>query len=195
MLKENKTMSTNSVSLSLKTSILVAICLQNAGYALFRKYSTKYENVSSKEILIVSEFLKLIISIWMIFYGDSEKTSDVENRTELSNGFSRLKWLLMNSWKMLVLAIIYGVMNILSFVALQYIGAGEFTICAQLKILTTAGFSTLILKTNLSSTKWRALALLVLGCILVASPSFNNSLTKTVQSTLSEQLHYQSICR
>eukprot|EP01035_Chromulina_nebulosa_P018607 gene18607-24336_t len=73
---------------------------------------------------------------------------------------------------MFLLAAIYGAMNILSFVALEYIGAGEFTICAQLKILTTAGFAVLILGTSLSNTKWRALALLVLGCTLVASPSF-----------------------
>ena len=39
----------------------------------------------------------------------------------------------------LILAGIYGAMNILSFIALEYIGAGEFTICAQLKILSTAG--------------------------------------------------------
>jgi hypothetical protein len=76
------------------------------------------------------------------------------------------------SGKMLVLAVIYGTMNILSFVALQYIGAGEFTICAQLKILTTAGFSVLILRTSMSWTRWRALVLLVLGCTLVASPTF-----------------------
>lgn len=75
---------------------------------------------------------------------------------------------------MFVLAGIYGAMNILSFVALQYIGAGEFTICAQLKILTTAAFSVMILKTSLTWTKWRALASLVLGCILVASPNFGS---------------------
>lgn len=45
----------------------------------------------------------------------------------------------------------------------------------QLKVLTTAGFSVLILQTSLSWTKWRALALLVLGCTLVASPTFDNS--------------------
>ena len=73
---------------------------------------------------------------------------------------------------MFVLAAIYGAMNILSFVALQYIGAGEFTICAQLKIMTTAAFSVLYLGTSLTWTKWRALASLVLGCILVASPNF-----------------------
>jgi solute carrier family 35 (UDP-sugar transporter), member A1/2/3 len=49
-------------------------------------------------------------------------------------------------------------------------GAGEFTVCAQLKILTTATFSVIILGTQLTETKWRALALLVLGCILVAIP-------------------------
>ena len=74
---------------------------------------------------------------------------------------------------MFVLAAIYGAMNILSFVALQYIGAGEFTICAQLKILTTAAFSVIILRTQLTWTKWRSLASLVLGCILVASPNFS----------------------
>lgn len=46
---------------------------------------------------------------------------------------------------------------------------------AQLKILTTAAFSVLILKGSFSSTKWRALFLLVLGCVLVASPTFNTS--------------------
>ena len=43
----------------------------------------------------------------------------------------------------------------------------------QLKILTTAGFAVLILNRNISSAKWRALLLLVLGCVLVASPAYN----------------------
>lgn len=86
----------------------------------------------------------------------------------------KLRWLVEHSSKMFVLAAIYGAMNILSFVALQYIGAGEFTICAQLKILTTAAFSVVILRTQLTWTKWRALASLVLGCILVASPNFSS---------------------
>mmetsp|Transcript_12016 Transcript_12016/g.17989 ORF Transcript_12016/g.17989 Transcript_12016/m.17989 type:complete len:380 (+) Transcript_12016:18-1157(+) len=162
----------NPCNVSLKTWILIAICLQNAGYSLIRKYSVKYENVSSKEILIVSEIIKLVVSIWMTL-NDKEKT-DAQG-----TGINKLIWLVVNSSKMLVLAGIYGAMNILSFVALQYIGAGEFTICAQLKILSTAGFSVLILGTSLSATKWRALALLVFGCILVASPSFDNNLSNS----------------
>ena len=151
--------------LSLRSAILIGVCLQNAGYTLIRKYSTQTENVSSKEVLLVAEAIKLIIATWLTV--TSTEKSDAQGV-----GFAKLKWLLAHSGKMLVLAGIYGAMNILSFVALQYIGAGEFTICAQLKILTTAGFSVLIMRTTLSSNKWRALALLVLGCILVASPAF-----------------------
>lgn len=150
---------------SVKTWILILICVQNAGYSLIRKYSVANENVSSKEILIVAEFLKMIISVYMTL-NDTEE-SDAEGK-----GLAKLMWLLKNSGRMFVLAGIYGAMNILSFVALEYIGAGEFTICAQLKILSTAGFSVLILGTSLSWAKWRALLLLVLGCLLVASPSF-----------------------
>lgn len=153
---------------SLKTIILVAICLQNASYTLLRKYSTMTENVSSKEILLVSEILKVIAATYLTLV-------DTEQSSAQGKGIHKLKWLILNSGKMFLLAVIYGAMNILSFVALQYIGAGEFTICAQLKILTTAGFSVLILKTSLSTGKWRALVLLVLGCILVASPSFSKT--------------------
>ena len=150
---------------ALRTIILVALCLQNAGYTLLRKYSMVSENVSSKEILLVGEVIKLFVSIWFLY-------SDTEVSDAQGHGVSKMLWLIKNSQKMLVLAAIYGAMNILSFVALLYIGAGEFTVCAQLKILTTAGFSVAILGTSLSWTKWRALLLLVLGCILVASPSF-----------------------
>lgn len=155
---------------SIRTIILVALCLQNACYTLVRKYSTKYEDVSSKEILFVSELIKIVFSVYMIMNETDSTKSDSQGE-----GIGKLMWLLKNSSKMFILALIYGAMNILSFVALQYIGAGEFTICAQLKILTTAGFAVLVLKTSLTPTKWRALALLVLGCILVASPSFTQS--------------------
>lgn len=166
--KENGALMENNFSI--RTIILVALCLQNACYTLVRKYSTKYEDVSAKEILIVSEIIKIAFSVYMVLTESDSTKSDSQGQ-----GLDKLVWLLKNSSKMFILAAIYGAMNILSFVALQYIGAGEFTICAQLKILTTAGFAVLVLRTSLTATKWRALALLVLGCILVASPSFKQS--------------------
>jgi UDP-sugar transporter A1/2/3 len=164
--KNNNRMSGRYASmLTLRNSILLGVCLQNAGYTLIRKYSTITENVSSKEILLMAEIIKVSFAAWYT-------VTDKEPSDAQGQGVDKLVWLIKNSGKMLVLAVIYGTMNILSFVALQYIGAGEFTICAQLKILTTAGFSVLILRTSMSWTRWRALVLLVLGCTLVASPTF-----------------------
>lgn len=154
-------------SLNFKHVVLIAICLQNAFYTLLRKYSVQSENVSSKEILLLSEVIKILVSTFLVV--TSNEASDAQG-----HGVQKLTWLVAHSGKMFVLAGIYGVMNILSFVALMYIGAGEFTICAQLKVLTTAAFSVIIIKTQLSWTRWRALFLLVLGCTLVASPSLSH---------------------
>ncbi|KAL3940678.1 MAG: hypothetical protein SGBAC_004822 [Bacillariaceae sp.] len=71
---------------------------------------------------------------------------------------------------MFVLALIYGAMNILSFVSLRNISAGMFTIFAQCKIMTTAVFSSIILQRSYSWTKWRALIALMMGVLLFSQP-------------------------
>ncbi len=65
-------------------------------------------------------------------------------------------------------------MNILSFVALRNISASLFTICAQLKILTTATCSCLMLSRKYSMVKWRALITLSIGVLLFSEPVWNN---------------------
>ena len=65
---------------------------------------------------------------------------------------------------------IYGAMNILSFVSLRNISAGMFTIFAQCKIMTTATFSSIILGRKYSWTKWRALIALMMGVLLFSEP-------------------------
>lgn len=87
----------------------------------------------------------------------------------------KLKYILRRSSKMGILALIYGAMNILSFVSLRNISAGIFTIFAQLKILTTAVCSSVILGRSYSSTKWRALISLMLGVLLFSEPIWNNA--------------------
>eukprot|EP01034_Spumella_vulgaris_P031004 gene31004-38316_t len=67
----------------------------------------------------------------------------------------------------------YSIMNIASYYALARVDASVYTVLGQLKTLTTAAFSVLFLSKNISSAKWRSLVLLVLGCVLVASPTFN----------------------
>jgi len=88
---------------------------------------------------------------------------------------SHLKMLAMTSRKMFALSLIYGLMNILSYVALRNVSAGIFTICAQLKILTTACFSTLLLQRRYSWTQWRALFMLIIGVLIFSEPVWNQS--------------------
>jgi len=90
------------------------------------------------------------------------------------NGGAKLKYLINRSSKMAVLAMIYGAMNILSFVSLRNISAGMFTIFAQLKILTTATCSSVMLRRSYSMTKWRALISLMMGVLLFSEPIWNN---------------------
>lgn len=72
------------------------------------------------------------------------------------------------------LSIIYGLMNILSYVALRNISASLFTICAQLKILTTATFSCTLLNRTYSMVKWRALLTLSIGVLIFSEHIWND---------------------
>ena len=155
------------VPLSIRTTVLASVTLQNSLYTLLRRYSQGVlkEKTSSAEVLLVGEVIKLITSAYVTTRYSTEVT-DAQG-----SGFEKLIWLVSNSMKMMALALIYGCMNVLSFVALKRIDAAAFTVCAQLKILSTASFSVLILKRHITWTKWRALILVVVASILVSTPS------------------------
>lgn len=105
----------------IRNVILFALLAQNSGYTLLRKLSTSTEEVSSREILLVGELVKLFVSS-IIVVNSSEPSSSV------GKGMAKLVWVISNSKKMLVLAGIYLGMNVLSFISLTYIGAGEFSV-------------------------------------------------------------------
>jgi solute carrier family 35 (UDP-sugar transporter), member A1/2/3 len=117
---------------------------------------------------LVGELIKIGYSAWMISK-DLPTTTSLDGTTKTTLP-QRIQYLVATSKKMCGLALIYGAMNILSFVALRNISAGMFTIFAQCKILTTAAFSTLLLRHQYSWTKWRALIALLLGVLLFSEP-------------------------
>lgn len=120
--------------------------------------STKYE------LLLVGEVVKIAFSAYMI-------SGILPKGDTLS---FRLQYLTSRSGKMFALALIYGLMNILSYVSLRNIGAGVFTIFAQCKILTTASFSAIILRRQYSWAQWRALIALMLGVLLFSEPIWSD---------------------
>lgn len=157
-----------------KTFVLLILCFQNSFFTLLRRYSQGVlkEQYSKYEVLLLGEVIKLVFSMFMISSTVLSKLKDDQHRPSL---FSRLYWLSCNSGKMFALALGYGVMNVLSYVALRHVGAGVFTIFAQFKTITTATFSTLVLGREYSWTRQRALLELVLGAVAFSGSAFQYS--------------------
>lgn len=158
----------NPVSPRFKFAILILLCCQNAGHALLARYSQGIlkEQYSSTEVVLVGEVMKLVISGYLTLTDRAETDA-------VGTGTGKLFWLVLNAKKIVVLVILYSIANITSYYALARVDASVYTVLLQLKIFTTAAFGVILLGRRYSSTKWRALVLLVLGCVLVASPTYN----------------------
>lgn len=70
-------------------------------------------------------------------------------------------------WKLSIPAILYVIQNNLQYVAASNLDVATFQVTYQMKILTTAGFSVVMLGKKLSSAKWVALGCLALGVGIV----------------------------
>ncbi len=69
--------------------------------------------------------------------------------------------------KLLIPSGLYTLQNNLLFIALSNLDAATYQVTYQLKILTTALFSVLMLGKKLDSIKWISLVILMLGVSLV----------------------------
>eukprot|EP01038_Epipyxis_sp_PR26KG_P008815 gene8815-11903_t len=171
--------------LKIKLFVLVLLCCINTGYTVMCRYSQGVlkEKYSSIEVMCVAEIVKLFLSGYFA-------TNDTAETDAIGTGYAKLQWLLLNSKKIIILVVLYSIANWASFFALGKLEASLYTVLTQLKTLSTAGFAVIILGRNISLTKWRALVLLVLGCLLVASPTFN---TPSTSSAVQERSVGESI--
>jgi UDP-galactose transporter len=75
-----------------------------------------------------------------------------------------------DSWKLGIPAVLYTIQNNLQYVAVSNLDAATFQVTYQLKILTTAIFSVLMLGRTLSPRKWMSLLLLIVGVSIIQVP-------------------------
>lgn len=75
-----------------------------------------------------------------------------------------------DSWKLAIPALLYTIQNTLQYVAVSNLDAATFQVTYQLKILTTAIFSVMMLGRSLSARKWISLVFLIVGVSIIQVP-------------------------
>ncbi|KAJ9098051.1 hypothetical protein QFC19_006486 [Naganishia cerealis] len=88
-------------------------------------------------------------------------------------------------WKLSIPAILYVIQNNLQYVAASNLDVATFQVTYQMKILTTAFFSVLLLGKRLSTAKWMSLLLLAIGVGIVQIQSTGQSAPSGSLSTAS----------
>lgn len=99
-------------------------------------------------------------------------SNSLPSNTTAATLFSTLTTAVLSneSWKLAIPAVLYTLQNTLQYLAVSNLDAATFQVTYQLKILTTAIFSVLMLGTSLSPRKWVSLLLLIVGVSIIQVP-------------------------
>ncbi|KAI9890350.1 MAG: hypothetical protein M1814_004260 [Vezdaea aestivalis] len=164
---------------SLKHVSLVTLTFQNSALILIMHYSRVMPLVAGHRYLtstavFLNEVIKLAICLTVALYDISQTLPMQMTATSL---FQHLYSAVFtaDSWKLAIPALLYTLQNSLQYVAVSNLDAATFQVTYQLKILTTALFTVIILGRPLNSKKWLALVLLTCGVAIVQLPTANSS--------------------
>jgi len=148
---------------TLKYGSLLILVVQNAGLILSIRYSRTQSGdmYMASTVVVFAEFFKLLICLLLTY-------------NEHTNFKEWIEYLYQNiiadpltTAKVAVPSLIYVLQNNLQFLAISNLDAASFQVTYQLKILTTALFSVLMLNKKLSKMQWFSLVLLFSGVALV----------------------------
>jgi len=143
---------------------LAALILQNAGQALVMRYSMisaePSERYRTSTAVLMSEIFKLVIATCACFAFDGG--SNVQKFMGVLKTDGRSDWL-----KLMLPSLLYTLQNSLQYMAMAKLSAPVFQVLYQMKIITTAVFSVLILSRRMTPLQWSAVVLLTVGVACV----------------------------
>ena len=148
----------------MKSVALLVLVAQNSALLIVMKLSRNTDSVMyiTSTAVVCAEVVKLLTSLWL-----TSREAASENTTLLAVLKRDIIEKPVDMAKLMVPAILYTIQNNLGYVAVNNLSVAAVQVLYQLKILTTAIFSILILKRALNSFKWISLFTLVLGIAIV----------------------------
>ncbi|XP_052280131.1 UDP-N-acetylglucosamine transporter-like isoform X1 [Dreissena polymorpha] len=152
-----------SASYMLKYISLFALVAQNAMVILVMRFvrTRGGDMFMSTSAVVMSELLKLVSCLLIIFYQLGSVRRFLHHLHEniiLQPG---------DCLKISVPSLVYTLQNNLLYIALSNLDAATFQVSYQLKILTTAIFSVIMLSKALSKVQWMSLVILFVGVSIV----------------------------
>lgn len=162
-------------NVNIKYLSLILLIVQTSSLVLVMRYSRtskpskedaeKEVRYLSSTAVVCAECIKLATCLFIIwFQSDRSVNATIQ---QLNNEIILKPW---ETLKLLIPAGLYTLQNNLLFVALSNLDAATYQVTYQLKILTTALFSVLMLGKKLNSLKWASLVILMAGVALVQWP-------------------------
>ena len=159
----------------LATLFLGILAVENTASMLARRYAVGIIRLkfSKNAVLAVNELMKLAFCLFMTtrdtkVSGGHPHGAGINKATRRRRARAHLRSVVAGSRPMAIPAVVYLVVNLISYPALERIDAAVFTAISQLKVLATAFFAVLMLGTSISGRKWRTLTVMVLGVVLVS---------------------------
>ncbi|XP_076469289.1 UDP-galactose translocator-like [Babylonia areolata] len=158
----------------LKFVSLVLLTLQNAALILVMRYvRTRVGDMFfATSAVVMSEFFKLLTSLAIILY--QEKRVDLW----LKHLYENIVLQPMDCLKVSVPSFVYVLQNNLLYIAVSNLEAATFQVTYQLKILTTAIFSVVMLRRQLAGLQWVSLVILFAGVSIVQLQSTGSDSSK-----------------
>lgn len=170
--------------LNIKYLSLITLVFQNSLLVLIMRYSRTLPGPPFRASVAVaaSEIIKFSISL-LIYIRDLRKTKQITPSLIAQEIFGvNSGWL-----KMTVPAILYLVQNNLQYIAVTLLDAATFQVTYQMKIITTAMFSVLLLNRQLSRQKWVALCILTAGIAIVQLSNLGVASAKSLSGDVKQQ--------
>ena len=151
----------------MKWIALFALVLQNSGLAMMMRLTLINTNPDSRycpsTAVLAAEILKIFISLFACYFIDANGSYTTFRelvQIELLN--NKIDWL-----KLTIPSLLYTLQNSIQYFSMSLLSAPVFQVLYQMKIITTALFSVVILQKRIGAYQWLSVIALAGGVALV----------------------------